>query len=101
MEWVWGMRYGWNEGKRRQNLRDHSVDFTAVYEFNWDFAVRRVDDREDYGELREQAIGFIGASLYMLVSTERTDDLGEVIWVISLRKANRKERRDHERAIEK
>jgi uncharacterized DUF497 family protein len=29
------------------------------------------------------------------------DKDGDVIWVISLRKANRKERRDHERAIEK
>jgi hypothetical protein len=101
MEWGGGMRYNWDEDKRRQNLKDHGVDFTAVYRFNWDFAVRRVDDREDYGELREQAIGFIGESLYMLVFTERTDDLGEVIWVISIRKAEAPEKKFYERETQR
>jgi uncharacterized protein len=101
MDRMRGMRYGWDEGKRRQNVSNHGVDFTAVYEFNWDFAVRRVDDREDYGELREQAIGFIGASLYMLVFTERTDDRGEVVWVISLRKAEAPEKRFYERETQR
>jgi uncharacterized DUF497 family protein len=54
------MRYLWDEGKRRQNVRDHGVDFAAVYRFEWNYAVVTVDDREDYGELRERAISFIG-----------------------------------------
>ena len=33
MERGGGMRYDWDEGKRRQNLKDHGVDFTAVYRF--------------------------------------------------------------------
>ena len=95
------MRYGWDENKRRQNLKDHGVDFTAVHGFDWQYAVRRIDDPEDYGELREQAIGFIGASLYFLVFTERADDLGELIWVISLRKAEESEKRTYERATQR
>jgi uncharacterized DUF497 family protein len=91
------VRYGWDENKRRQNLKSHGVDFKAVYRFNWDLALRSIDDREDYGELREKAIGFIDAVLHVLVFTERQDGLGDVIWVISMRKANRQERQDYER----
>jgi uncharacterized DUF497 family protein len=92
------MRYDWDERKRRRNLKDHSVDFTAVYRFEWEFAVVGVDDREDYGELREQAVSLIGAVPHVLVFAERHDAAGTVIWVISLRKANQKERRSYERA---
>lgn len=92
-----GMR---DEGKRRQNLKDHGVDFTAVYRFEWQYAVVKIDDREDYGELREQATGFIGAVPDILILSQRRDENGDVIWVISLRKANRKERRGYERAKE-
>ena len=38
--------------------------------------------------MREKAFGFIGVVLHVLVYTERDD----VTWVISLRKANNKER---------
>jgi hypothetical protein len=51
-------RYGWDETKRRQNLRIHGVDFSAARQFNWDWALRWIDDRFDYGETREVALGF-------------------------------------------
>ena len=92
------MRYGWDEPKRRLNIIGHGVDFAAVYDFEWDFAVLKIDDRHNYGELREQALSFIGAVLHVLIFTERYDDEGPLIWVISLRKATRRERRDYERA---
>lgn len=95
------VRYGWNEAKRRANLENHGVDFTAVHVFEWEFAIRRVDDRDDYGELREQAIGFIGDRLYVLVFTEREDEEGDLIWVISLRRAEAPEKRTYERATTK
>ena len=92
------MRYGWDENKRRQNLRNHGIDFTAVHRFNWQFALRTIDDREDYGELREKAIGFIGVRLHVLIFTERRDAGGELIWVISLRRAEATDRQEYERA---
>jgi uncharacterized DUF497 family protein len=94
------MRYGWDEAKRRRNLKDHKVDFAAVHEFNWALATRAVDDREDYGELREIAKSFIGGDLYVLVFTDREDENGELIWVISLRKATAKERDEYAREIQ-
>ena len=92
------MRCGWDETKRRQNLRAHGVDFTAVSHFDWRLAAVTIDDRENYGELREVATSFIGAVPYALTFTERYDDLGPYVWVISMRKANRKERKEYERA---
>lgn len=78
----------WNAAKNAFNLREHKIGFEAAEQFDWDSAEIEIDDREDYGELREQALGFIGDVLYTLVFTER----GDVTWIISLRKANNKER---------
>jgi uncharacterized DUF497 family protein len=71
------MRFGWDEAKRRRNLKDHGVDFTMVHQFSWDFAQRTIDDREDYGELREKAIGLIGDVPYVVIFTERKDARGD------------------------
>ncbi len=79
----------WHPVKNAINLRKHGIEFEAAERFNWDFAVIRTDTREDYGELREQAFGFIGDVLHVLTFTERDD----ITWVISLRKAEPRERK--------
>jgi uncharacterized DUF497 family protein len=89
--------YEWDEAKRVANVREHKVDFTLVERFEWELAVITVDDREDYGELREQAWSFIGDRVYLLVFTLR----GENIRVISLRKADQNETRYYARTIGK
>ena len=81
------MRFEWDEAKRAANIAKHGVDFTAVVDFEWEAALVRPDTREGYGELREVALGFIGARLHSVVFTERDD----VVRVISLRKATKKE----------
>ena len=87
--------YDWDEAKRSSNIRDHKIDFTEVEKFEWDLAIITIDDREDYGELRERAWGFIGDRVYLLVYTQR----GDTIRVISLRKADNKESRRYARKI--
>ncbi len=81
--------YDWDESKRAANIAAHRIDFTAVYAFDWDTAVIVLDDREDYGELRENAIGFVGERLHVLTFTRR----GEAIRVISLRRAENKDKK--------
>ena len=83
--------YVWDEEKRKINLREHKVDFAAVAHFEWDTAFVSIDDRDDYGELRETAIGFIGPGLYVLVFTRR----GKHIRVISLRRAEKRDVRKY------
>jgi hypothetical protein len=81
--------YDWDDDKRARNIADHRVDFTAAEHFDWDTAVVYVDHREDYGELREIAIGFIGVRLHLMVFTRR----GATIRIVSLRRAENKEKR--------
>jgi uncharacterized protein len=87
--------YEWDEDKRAVNLRDHSVDFGDARGFDWETAIVTIDDREDYGELREMAFGFIGVRLHAIAFTRR----GGNIRIISLRKANRMEMRRYVDAI--
>ena len=51
-------------------------------------ALIEVDDREEYDEVRYNALGFIAASLYSFTFTIRD----EAVRAISLRKATKKER---------
>ena len=79
--------YQWDETKNRANLREHKIGLDEVRRFEWADAVDGIDGREDYRELRETAIGFIGDVLYYAVFTER----GRVTRMISLRRASKPE----------
>ena len=86
------MRYEWDEGKRAANLVRHGVDFMAAEDFAWDTAVETIDDRFDYGAARWVALGSIQERLHVLVYTHWIG----VIRIISLRKANEREREFYE-----
>ena len=79
--------FTWDEKKREANRAKHGVDFAVVEDFEFDTALIHIDDRFDYGEVREVALGTVYGWLHVLVFTRRADD----IQVISLRKANAKE----------
>jgi hypothetical protein len=87
------VRYTWNPSKRRINIERHGgIDFTTVYEFDWETAKVAPDERFDYGEYRYVAYGLIGRHLHAMVFTY----CGGAVQVISLRKANRREVRVYE-----
>ena len=81
--------YEWDETKRESNIRRHGVDFPAMSTFEWEEAVERFDDRHE--EDRWIATGFIGLRLHVVAYTVR----GDVVRVISLRKAQPQEIRYH------
>jgi uncharacterized protein len=74
--------------KNKANLAKHGVDMAAAIDFDFETARTAVDDRQHYGEERFVALGLISQRLHVLVYTMR----GETVRVISLRKANAKER---------
>jgi uncharacterized DUF497 family protein len=78
----------WDEKKRASNLAKHGLDFEDIIHFDFDTALREMDDREDYGEFREIAIGWCGLRLCFVVFVRRGDD---EIRVISFRKATKQE----------
>jgi uncharacterized DUF497 family protein len=86
------MIFEWDEAKRIGNLAKHGVDFEAVRDFDWTTSTQSADRRWDYGEVRWQARGLIGARLHVLVFTWR----GDRVRVISLRRANILEVKDYE-----
>ena len=83
--------YSFDPSKSDRNRLLRGIDFATVEDFQWDSALILQDLRQDYFEDRFQALGFIGEHLHMLIFTPR----GGVIHVISLRRANQRERNRH------
>ncbi len=82
------MKYEWDENKRVANLAKHGVDFLDAEDFDWSSAFETIDDRFNYIEDRWIALGFIDSRLHVLIYTMR----GGNIRLISLRKANKREK---------
>lgn len=85
------MRMTWDPAKNVRNEAERGLPFALAQDFDWSDALIAEDTREDYREQRFQALGFIGEHLHMLVFTPRNG----AIHVISLRRANRRERTRH------
>lgn len=75
------------------NKKKHGISLNRAADFDFEAAIFLVDDREDYGEVRIRAIGFLEARLYSLVFAQD----GEDIRAISLRKATRHEEKEYEK----
>jgi hypothetical protein len=89
------MRYfgplSFDESKSERNRLQRRLPFEFVAEFDWTTALIDMDDRRDYGEERQLALGFIGERLYALIFVRR----GPRIHVISFRKANVREQKKY------
>jgi uncharacterized DUF497 family protein len=79
------MKYEWDDGKRRENLRKHGLDFEDASEIFKGPRLVRLDIRIDYGEDRWVAIGIAKNRVVVVAYTE--DDAKQLIRIISLRKA--------------
>ena len=86
------MRYEWDERKNASNLEKHGVAFEAILEAAWDRALIAQDTRMDYAEVPFQAYVPIRHRLYVVVYVHRKN----VRRIISLRKANPRERNRYE-----
>ncbi|MBI4356993.1 MAG: BrnT family toxin [Gammaproteobacteria bacterium] len=90
------MELTWDEQKNGKNIAKHAFDFSdAAIVFQSKLFVRQ-DRRKEYGEDRYQGIGKIHNVLVVIVFTIREP---ETIRIISLRKANRNERKIYEEAL--
>jgi len=87
------MHYEWDDNKRKQNLKQHGVDFYSAYEFDWETAITAADDRIQHNEKRLISLGLIKNRLHVLVFTYRRNS----VRIISLRKANKREIKKYEK----
>ena len=86
------MSISYDPDKNKKNIAERGISFERATEFEWSSALIVEDSRKDYGELRFQALGFIGKRLHALVFTPRAGQ----VHVISLRKANNREVKRYE-----
>jgi len=90
-------RFEWDENKNRQNIKKHGFDFADAEEMFRNILLARPDTREYNGEMRWIAVGTIRGGAAVVVFAERGP---EIIRVISLRKASRRERKEYGKAIQ-
>lgn len=89
--------YEWDEKKAASNIAKHGVAFDAIYDFDWLTAVEVEDDRFDYGEQRLVAIGWLRGVLHTVTFTWR----GDMMRIISLRNADKRDQKYYANAKEK
>jgi uncharacterized protein len=91
------VKFDWDPRKARKNRARHGVPLELVRSFDFDNAKIVEDDDIDYGETRLVGVGFIRDRIYVVVFVER----GDVVRVISLRKADRKEAEEYVEYLQK
>ena len=91
------VRFEWDADKAASNLRKHGVSFqTALRAFADPLALME-QDRVEGGELRWRTVGLVEGWLLLVVAHPVGDEVdGEVIRIISARRAEPRERRRYE-----
>lgn len=89
--------FEWGEAKAHANLRKHHISFELAARAFFDPLALACQDRIENGEHRWQTLGMVEGCLVLLVAhAVRHDEGGEVIRIISARKADKKERKHYE-----
>lgn len=83
------MEIEFDPAKDAQNIAKHGVSLALAEELDWADVLCHPDTRRDYRELREVGFGLIGERLHVVVFVQR----GDVMRIISLRRANSREAR--------
>lgn len=85
------MNFEWDDTKNKLNIRNHDVDFRdAVKVFDDEYRMERTDDRQDYGEIRIQVLGYTSFGMLFVVYTERDGDTTRLISARAATKAEKK-----------
>ncbi len=86
------MEFEFDPAKDARNLAERGLSLALAPLVFEDLVYLTDDDRHDYGEHRQIAFGRIAGRLFVCVFTDR----GSVRRIISLRKANSRERRAYD-----
>ena len=89
------MKIEFDPAKNTLNQVKHGLSLAEALDFEWETAQFTEDKRQDYGEQRLIATGFIADRLHVLCFTKRSG----LLRVISLRKANKREEKDYGQKI--
>ncbi len=90
------MKFGWDEKKAEENLRDHGVAFDEAQEVFVDRNAIDIFDSE-HSTPQESRYNIIGLSSRRLLFVAYTELEDKTIWLISARKAEAKYRKQYEK----
>jgi len=84
------MDFEWDENKNAANLKKHGISFEEAALIFKGVVWSRLDNREDYGEVREISTGLIGGrAVAVVVHTDRFNTTR----IVSARLANKTEKK--------
>lgn len=83
------MNYEWDDDKNETNIMHHGIDFQDACEIFNQPMLEKEDTRKNYGEVRCIGIGLIDNVEVVVIYTYR----GQAIRIISVRRANKNERK--------
>lgn len=90
------MKFEWDTAKNESNIRKHNLDFCDAELVFEKYMLRRLDNRQHYMEERIIALGELDKAVVVVVYTHR----GDFIRIISMRRANRHERKIYQDKIQ-
>jgi uncharacterized protein len=84
------MEFDWNLAKCAKNITERGIDFADVVVAFADPGRKiAADTRKDYGEARYNMLAKVNGRVFHVTFTAR----GRTTWIISARKANKREQR--------
>ena len=86
------MHIEYDPNKDTANQQKHGISLALAAQIQWEDVLCFVDDRQDYGEVREVGFAVIEQRLYVVVFVQRD----QTMRIISLRKANKREMKFYE-----
>ena len=90
-------KFEWDENKNKNNIRKHKVPFHEARTVFTSHELTKKDDLHSQDEQRYKTIGYSARSrLLIVIYTDR----GDVIRIISARKANTLETREFEKSFQ-
>ena len=81
------MKFNFDSNKDAINLAKHQLSLADAAKLDWMAALIWIDNRQDYGEIRQIGLVPINQRLYVVVFVDKKTERR----IISLRKANNKE----------
>jgi len=89
------MEIDFDPDKNAKNILERGLSFERAVEFDFLSATFLIDERREYGEQRQIAIGYLDGRLHFLCFVQIPDG----IRVVSFRKANSREARKYDKPI--
>jgi uncharacterized DUF497 family protein len=86
------MEFEWDASKSQANYRKHGLDFRDAEKVFQGLVITREDSRKNYGEKRWITMGKLEEITVVIVYVQR----GERLRIISMRRANVRERKVYE-----